>query len=93
LTGRPQEARFALTELLGRAQNGDARSYDIATIHIALGEEEPALTWLERAVAEYTQAFFTVDPMFGPIRGHPRFQSMRERFGLPAVNSGGPGDT
>jgi DNA-binding winged helix-turn-helix (wHTH) protein/cytochrome c-type biogenesis protein CcmH/NrfG len=82
LSGNAREARSALTDLLRRAELGDPYWYDIATIHMALGEEEAALAWLERAVDGYTQGFFTVDPMFGPIREHPRFRALRARFGL-----------
>jgi DNA-binding winged helix-turn-helix (wHTH) protein/Tfp pilus assembly protein PilF len=82
MSGRLEEARAALTDLLRRAELGGPYWYDVATLHMALGDGDGALTWLEQAVNGYTQGFFTVDPMFRPIREHPRFRALRARFGL-----------
>jgi DNA-binding winged helix-turn-helix (wHTH) protein/Flp pilus assembly protein TadD len=81
LSGKLEAARATLTGLL---KNPVVRPFDIAQLHAALGYDEEALTWLERAVEARTFGFFAVDPIFRGLRGHPRFQALTERLGLRA---------
>jgi tetratricopeptide (TPR) repeat protein len=79
LSGRPQAAKAALIELLNKP---NVPPFDAASIHAALGENEEALNWLERAVEARTFAFFAVDPLFHNLHGQPRFQALVERLRL-----------
>jgi len=54
-------------------------AYEIALIHLALGETEAALALLERARAERSGwlTYLAVDPRLGPLRGQERFEKLR----------------
>ena len=52
---------------------------------IGLGDQDAALTWLERAADERNLGFYlpSVDPHFDAIRSHPRFRAVLQRANLP----------
>jgi serine/threonine-protein kinase len=55
----------------------------LVRIHILLGEHEPALDFLEPLldVPFYlTPGWLSIDPMFDPLRDHPRFQALLEEY-------------
>ena len=55
----------------------------LVRIHILLGEPEPALDLLELLldVPFYlTPGWLTIDPMFDPLRDHPRFEALLEEY-------------
>jgi hypothetical protein len=56
----------------------------IALIHIGLGENQAALTWLEKALGEQAGllVWLKVDPEFDPLRSDSRFQKILARVGL-----------
>ena len=58
--------------------------YDLALIHAALGEREPALAALEAAIDDYSQmiGFLNVDPGLDGLRDEPRFRAVVLRLGL-----------
>jgi tetratricopeptide (TPR) repeat protein len=80
-TGRQQEARRLLSEMLART---DASPYDIAIAYVGLGENDQAFSWLDKAVQARSGAFNEVnaDPMFDGLRPDPRFQTLLSRIGL-----------
>jgi tetratricopeptide (TPR) repeat protein len=80
-TGRQQEARRLLSEMLART---DASPYDIAIAYVGLGENDQAFSWLDKAVQARSGAFNEVnaDPMFDGSRPDPRFQTLLSRIGL-----------
>jgi serine/threonine protein kinase/Tfp pilus assembly protein PilF len=55
---------------------------ELATVHIALGNTERALDWVERAVDERRgwAAYLRVHPILDPVRGEPRFAQLVERM-------------
>jgi serine/threonine-protein kinase len=61
----------------GVAASGIARGYAI------LGEVDGALTWLERCFDQEGGVYYLRHPDWDPLRGHPRFQRIWERLGLP----------
>jgi hypothetical protein len=63
----------------------------IAAIHAALGEKEPALEWLQRSFLAHEGAltWIKIDPRFDPLRGEPRFKEIVRRMGLEAAGSTG----
>ena len=70
-------ARAIVREVEARGSRGEyLPSYEVAKIHLALGDADAALRWLERAAAEksHSRAFFKVDPQLTPLRGDMRFQ-------------------
>jgi hypothetical protein len=50
----------------------------IALIHLGLGEPEPCLDWLEKAVYERDPVIveFQPKPLYDAFRQHPRFQAL-----------------
>ena len=56
----------------------------LVRIHIVLGESEPALDQLEPLLETdlffLSPAWLTIDPMFDPLRNHPRFQTLLEEY-------------
>jgi Tfp pilus assembly protein PilF len=78
LLGRSDEARAALHDLTERGRRGYVRAYLFAVAYSGLGETEPALDALERAVAEHDPAVATLrlTQMFDSLRSQPRFQAI-----------------
>jgi tetratricopeptide (TPR) repeat protein len=66
--------------ILGRLTNAFARGI----VHLGLGEFSQALDGLEQAANDrYPHiAYVAVEPMFDPIRSHPRFQELVSRVKL-----------
>ena len=59
-----------------------------------LGETELTLDWLEEAYGQRRPHLTSlgVDPLWDPLRSHPRFGELMNRLNLPqAARSGAPG--
>jgi serine/threonine-protein kinase len=86
LAGRPQEARAALAELERLAAREFVNPFEIAKIHLALGETDEAFAWLEKAYVERVSdlIFLNVTPEFDSVRADPRFRHLLERIGPPS---------
>ena len=55
----------------------------LVRIHILLGEQEPALDLLEPLLdvpLNLTPGWLSIDPMFDPLRDHPRFQALLKKY-------------
>jgi serine/threonine-protein kinase len=65
---------------------GDAASYQFAQAYAQRGEADRAFAALERGFAVNDPGLNTlsVDPLFDPIRGDPRFDAMARRVDVPA---------
>ncbi len=82
--GRVEEARTILANLEGRADTGLVSCHGIGVIHLALGETETAIAWLERAHRERDRAlvWIKVHPRLDALRPDPRFQALLVKMGL-----------
>lgn len=82
--GAGEEAWAILAELSGRAREHYVPSYDVALIHLGLGDRPAALDALTRACEErsHQMAFIKVDPRVDPLRGEARFVRLLEEVGL-----------
>ncbi len=80
--GRMEEARKEFRRL-GESP-GRVQFLYRARAHLALGEKEPALELLQRAVADHEEELATlrVDPAFRSLYGDPRFEALAARVGL-----------
>jgi hypothetical protein len=78
--GRADEARAIIRDLTERAQRGYVRAYLLAVANSGLGETEPTLSALERAVAERDLAIATLRHVttFDALRNEPRFQQIEK---------------
>ena len=85
--GRTEEARGVLAGLLERRKISYVSAYDIATIHVALGDLESAFHWLDEAYAEHASFLIHInwDPRLDGLRGDRRFPDLLHRIGLPWV--------
>jgi serine/threonine protein kinase/tetratricopeptide (TPR) repeat protein len=84
--GRIDEARVRLAELEEMRRHRYVSAYDLAVIHVGLGEPEAALDLLQRGYEERTHwmALLQVEPRLDPLRSHPRFVRLLQtmRLGL-----------
>jgi TolB-like protein/Tfp pilus assembly protein PilF len=77
--GRPNEARGMLDRLTEAAKTRYVPAYAFAVIHLALGEKDEALDWLEKNARDHASPvtnLITVDPYLDPLRGDPRFEKL-----------------
>jgi serine/threonine-protein kinase len=73
--GRPAQARAALGRLRALTPEPRTAAWHLAMVHLALGEHERALDLLEQAyeARAWELRLLPVEPLFDPIRTHPRF--------------------
>ncbi len=85
LIGREKEAREILNELSTRAGQENISAYQLALVHIGLGETEPAMEALQRADREHSTLlnYVKMDPRFDRLRGNPQFQDLLQRMNFP----------
>jgi TolB-like protein/Tfp pilus assembly protein PilF len=85
-TGRKEEAR----EILEQLKKLEATKYypaeEIAAVYVALGENDEAFNWLEKACSDHGGAIHAIPmrPVFKALRGDPRFRELGRRIGLDA---------
>ncbi len=81
---KTHEANEILNELNELAKQQYASAYEIATIYIALGNNEQAFQMLEKAYAEHSFHLvnLNVSPQFKSVRSDPRFPDLVQRLGL-----------
>lgn len=81
LAGRKGEAVKILNDQKNR-DHGFSNSAEIALIYVGLGENDQAMTWLERAFEERFNPSILARPSFDPLRSDKRFQDLMHRIGL-----------
>lgn len=64
-------------------------SYELAIVHLALGDTAAALTRLERAFDErsHSMAFLRVDPQLDGLKHEPRFRVLVRKVGLDSAGA------
>lgn len=74
--------RACLEQLTALAQTRDVSAVHFATVHIALGEHELALDYLERAEAVRSGwlVYLATEPRFDAVRGEGRFGALMGRM-------------
>ncbi|MCH9027574.1 MAG: tetratricopeptide repeat protein [Proteobacteria bacterium] len=85
VAGRTAEAQKILDELHGLDENQYVLPYGFAIIYTALGENEIAIEWLEKAFDERNlwMPFLNVEPRFDSLRREPEFQDLLRRMNFP----------
>lgn len=88
--GREGEAREVVAELESLAEG--RYGYEVARAWRALGEDERALDWLERAAEERDAGlpWVAVEPVFDPLGSHPRYRRLLSRMELLDAGETGP---
>ena len=85
VAGRQTAALNILKELKQLEKRRYVSNYDIALVHVGLGQRDRALESLDRAYQERSSwmVHLKVDPRLDPLRSDPRFQNLLRRVGLP----------
>jgi tetratricopeptide (TPR) repeat protein len=83
--GRRAEAEEMIRDFERRRKAGFYPAFTLAKAHVGLGNIEQALDWLEISVDEKLYGYYlpSVDQVWDPLRGHPRFRRVLQRFGVP----------
>ena len=78
------EASEMLNQLNEFAKREYVSAYEIATIYVALGNNEEAFQLLAKACAEHSFHLvnLNVSPQFKSVRSDPRFKDLVRRLGL-----------
>ena len=84
VSGKKGEAQKVLEELKRISKQQYVPPYNLAIVHIGLGENEQALPWLEKGYEDrdVRLVFLKVEPKWDELRAHPRFISVLHRRGL-----------
>ena len=84
MSGRRDEALRILGELKVLAKRQYVSPYDMAILHVGLGDRDQAFAWLEKSHAERERWMVTlkVAPALDPLRADPRFGDLVRRVGL-----------
>ena len=81
VSGKKEQARLVLHDLEGRTNQAYVPSYAIALIYAGLGENDRALTWLQKAFDDRSTsiAFLKLDPELTNLHSDPRFDQLSRR--------------
>ncbi len=79
--GETAEARRLLAQVLAAKV---VPAYDVALIHLALGDRAEALRWLERAYDQRSHSMVLMrhDPHVAALRGDPTFEALAKKVGI-----------
>jgi eukaryotic-like serine/threonine-protein kinase len=85
VSGRKDQARNVVAELNQLSKQRYVAPFEIAVIHMGLGEKEQTFEWLEKAYLDHSPwlIWLNVDPRFDSLHGDPRYGDLRRRMGLP----------
>ena len=86
MTGRISEAQKLLEELRKIAQKANVPPMAFAIIYCGLRKINRALDWYEKAIEtrDQTVLVFHADPLFDPLRSHPRYHALLRKMNLEA---------
>ena len=82
--GREADARAALEDLQRRVHSGDASPFDLAVVHVGLGDIDRALEQLRAACRERhgLLVYLRVEQLWNPLRRDARFDGLLRQIGL-----------
>lgn len=85
--GRPEEAQKLLPEMERIALEGRGDPYGVATVYGALGDNDRAFEWLDKALAttRVQTRMLRYDPQLEPLRRDPRYPKLMMRYGRSRV--------
>ena len=66
-------------------RRGTGEALEVALAYAGVVDVDQTASWLDRAVTDRSLGFalMTIGPLFDDMRSDPRFEGLRERFGLP----------
>jgi TolB-like protein/DNA-binding winged helix-turn-helix (wHTH) protein/Tfp pilus assembly protein PilF len=81
-SGRRNEAAQILGDLKKRSSAAYSNASEIAVVYAALGDNDQAMTWLEKGYDERFNPGVLLRPGFDSLRADRRFQDLERRVGL-----------
>ncbi len=87
LAGNRQDAEKVLQSLSDRGKKSYVSPFDLALIHVALGENDKAFAILDKAIAERSTflVYSKWEPRLDPLRSDPRFKQILKQIGVPST--------
>jgi TolB-like protein/Flp pilus assembly protein TadD len=84
VSGQRGEARKILEELKDLARRRHVSPYDMAILHLGLGETDQAFDWLEKSYAQRERWMLQLEvaPFLDPLRSDARFADLVRRVGV-----------
>ena len=84
--GEREKALQLAVELAAAAEMRAVSPMTQAIVYVRLGELDKAMDFLEEAYARRDSplVYLQVEPIFDPIRVHPRYPKLIEKIGLPS---------
>jgi TolB-like protein/DNA-binding winged helix-turn-helix (wHTH) protein len=84
LAGASEQARQMAKQLEDLSAHSYVSGVDLAIIYCALGDQDSALRWLDRAQrnGDREMGLVSVDPIFDGCRSNPRYQDLLKRLRL-----------
>ena len=84
-SGQREEARRILQQLAAASKERYTSAAAFAIVHVGLGENDQALSWLNKAYEErfLRLAYLRREAIWDPLRHDPRFEDLLHRIGLP----------
>ena len=83
VSGRTQEAIKILKDLKKSQERPSSTDAHIAMIYVGLGDQDEAISWLNKAYAARFNPSILMRPAFDPLRSDARFQDLLRNIGLP----------
>ena len=83
-TGRHQEARRILQQLLNESERDELSAYHVARVYAGLGDASQTLAWLKKAqgARDERMVMLKVDPKLDTLRADPHFADLLRKLGL-----------
>jgi tetratricopeptide (TPR) repeat protein len=84
--GDRKRARQVLDELAAISDQRYVCPYEIALVHLGLGDRDETFRWLEKGFRDRSicMVYTKYDPRLRPLRGDPRYVDLVRRIGFPS---------
>jgi hypothetical protein len=79
-SGQRREALAVLADVTAHWQRSKQGAFEVAVVNAGLGNRDQAFEWLNRSVDDLSLSENIMLPMFGDLRGDPRFERLRSRL-------------
>jgi TolB-like protein/DNA-binding winged helix-turn-helix (wHTH) protein/Flp pilus assembly protein TadD len=83
VSGQREEAIKIVQDLEHRHDQNPSLDADIALIYVGLGDQDQAMSWLDKGYEARFKASILLRPAFDPLRSDARFKELLHRVGLP----------
>jgi tetratricopeptide (TPR) repeat protein len=83
VSGRREEAIKIIKDLESRHDQNPSLDADIALAYVGLGDQDQAISWLNKGYEARFKASILLRPAFDPLRSDARFKELMRRVGLP----------